>query len=394
MTVIANLFAAKPDGTYYTSGAYHTQGVYTVEHNSSNSTVYIWQLGNAAWGGLLADHTFSYNTATKIWSDVGSSNPVQVCNGSTFANTTSSSANQQTVSFWQGSTSKLFELDNPYYTTGPTVTQTRITHTGIIPNASGFTVRNPNPGPFYSKTGAHRFQIKYYDQNEPSYNLTVTWTTASGTVSDSQTVTPASGDVQFTYNFSANAASDQPITGPITVSFNATLTHNNISYNAGDTVKTFQYYETGPYTASFSPNFGLPGQTITVSMIDDNPYPDYDTYMNYVSPNNSITNVLNGANNYRAIISPFHEGEGVYTGDTAGSYNIYGPFDSAANVNTSSSKLLANANYDANYIAPSTTSNGGGKPDRYPIIMTNLFNRNRSIYSIGMTHKDTWNLFL
>ena len=40
-----------------------------------------------------------------------------------------------------------------------------------------------------------------------------------------------------------------------------------------------------------------------------------------------------------------------------------------------------------------TTSNGGGKPDRYPLIMTNLFNRNRSLYSIGMTHKDTWDLF-
>ena len=47
------------------------------------------------------------------------------------------------------------------------------------------------------------------------------------------------------------------------------------------------------------------------------------------------------------------------------------------------------------YVAPvTTTSNGGGKPDRYPIIMTNLFNRNRSLYSIGMTHKDTWDLFL
>jgi len=47
------------------------------------------------------------------------------------------------------------------------------------------------------------------------------------------------------------------------------------------------------------------------------------------------------------------------------------------------------------YVAPvSTTSHGGGKPDRYPLIMTNLFNRNRSIYSIGMTHKDTWDLFL
>jgi len=47
------------------------------------------------------------------------------------------------------------------------------------------------------------------------------------------------------------------------------------------------------------------------------------------------------------------------------------------------------------YVAPvTTTSNGGGRPDRYPLIMTNLFNRNRSLYSIGMTHKDTWDLFL
>ena len=47
-----------------------------------------------------------------------------------------------------------------------------------------------------------------------------------------------------------------------------------------------------------------------------------------------------------------------------------------------------------NYTPPvSTPSNGGGKPDRYPLIMTNLFNRNRSVYSIGMTHKDTWDLF-
>lgn len=48
------------------------------------------------------------------------------------------------------------------------------------------------------------------------------------------------------------------------------------------------------------------------------------------------------------------------------------------------------------YVAPvsTQTSHGGGRPDRYPIIMTNLFNRNRSIYSIGMTHKDTWDLFL
>lgn len=35
-----------------------------------------------------------------------------------------------------------------------------------------------------------------------------------------------------------------------------------------------------------------------------------------------------------------------------------------------------------------TTSNEGGKRRRYPIISTNLFDRQKSIFSIGMTHKD------
>ena len=41
------------------------------------------------------------------------------------------------------------------------------------------------------------------------------------------------------------------------------------------------------------------------------------------------------------------------------------------------------------YVAPvSTTSDGGSKPRRYPIISTNLFDRQKTIFSIGLTHKD------
>jgi hypothetical protein len=38
--------------------------------------------------------------------------------------------------------------------------------------------------------------------------------------------------------------------------------------------------------------------------------------------------------------------------------------------------------------APVTTTSNGGRKRRYPIISTNLFDRQRSIYSIGLTHKD------
>ena len=42
-----------------------------------------------------------------------------------------------------------------------------------------------------------------------------------------------------------------------------------------------------------------------------------------------------------------------------------------------------------------TLSTSGGGPRRYPLIMTNLFDRQRSDYAIGKTHKDlnTGNLF-
>ena len=108
-TQITNLFAS------HASGTYQTQGCYTAIHSSSTSTLFVYQIGNPSWGGLLADHTISYDTNSKIWADVGSSNPYYVCDGSTWADTTASSANQQTVSFWQSNTAKLFELTNPYY---------------------------------------------------------------------------------------------------------------------------------------------------------------------------------------------------------------------------------------------------------------------------------------
>jgi hypothetical protein len=41
-----------------------------------------------------------------------------------------------------------------------------------------------------------------------------------------------------------------------------------------------------------------------------------------------------------------------------------------------------------------TSSRGSNYDDRFPLITTNLFNRQRSVYAIGMTHKDTWDLFL
>ena len=121
-TQITNFFAS------HASGDYQTQGCYTVIHSSSTSSLFVYQIGNPSWGGLLADHTISYDTNSKIWADVGSSNPYYVCDGSSWADTTASSTNQQTVSFWQNNTAKLFELTNPYYEPPTLVSSINITN--------------------------------------------------------------------------------------------------------------------------------------------------------------------------------------------------------------------------------------------------------------------------
>lgn len=364
---------------------------------TTNPTKYLYQLNNTS-----ANRNIEYDVSTNQWNANPSTNgnhdpSIFISAGSSGSSIiTPSNANSTLhIGYVANAGTHWMASFSVVYTSGPNVTVTRTAHTGIIlNNNNNFTIKSPSPGSYYEKTGPRKFKIKFLDLNEPTnYLIQVKWTTLTGVISDIQTISSSPGDIELEYE--GTAPSNIPVYGPITVQIdNYTVTNNNIQYSPGTVFNSFQYHETGPHTASFSPNFGLPGQTITVSMVDTNPYPDYNTWINYVSPNNSIANVLNANNNHDLIISPFHEGSGVYTGDTDGSYYLYGPFTSAASVNTSSSKLLASATYDTNYVAPPTTSNGGGKPDRYPLIMTNLFNRNRSLYSIGMTHKDTWDLFL
>lgn len=265
---------------------------------------------------------------------------------------------------------------------GPTVTQTRTAHSGIIPSAVDFTIRNPSPGDFYTKTGAGKFKIKFLDQNEPAtYVLRVTWTTLNGTIEDTQIITQGSGDIELEYT--GTSPSNTPVYGPITLQIDQAIYNNGQQYIANTIFKTFTYHETGPFTASFSPDFGLPGQSVNVIVADTNPFPDETSHFWYRGFDGTVH-----ANDHN-----FHiDASGTTTGTTTftsthGNYNLY----KGTRYDTSS--LLATANYDTNYVA-TTTSNGGGKPDRYPLIMTNLFNRNRSLYSIGMTHKDTWDLFL
>jgi len=362
------------------AGSYQGNYDYRLRQTTSTHAIYDgWVTNQSRWIG--ATHTnlsikvgidanaSDYNT----WSDNGSSDPATVV------------VVGNNIQLLNGSNGLIYEFVKPTtasWISLPTVTQTRTAHSGIIPSAVGFTIRNPSPGDFYTKTGAGKFKIKFLDQNEPgTYVLRVTWTTLTGTIEDSQVITQGSGDIELEYT--GTSPSNTPVYGPITLQIDQTIYNNGQQYIANTIFKTFTYHETGPFTASFSPNFGLPGQSVNVIVTDTNPFPDETSHFWYRGFDGTVH-----ANDHN-----FHiDASGTTTGTTTftsthGNYNLY----KGTRYDTSS--LLATANYDTNYVA-TTTSNGGGKPDRYPLIMTNLFNRNRSLYSIGMTHKDTWDLFL
>lgn len=363
-----------------TSGAWHTAFTYKVTSISGSTVILkLAQPDGTLWTN---NHDIKYDTSTGVWSDHNLVNdPQYLTSTSTYAQTTSTSSYPTSIHCWGSTTNDLkLVLTAPSWAqaSGTSVSQSRSAHSGTVTESLDNTLSAPNPGIFYEKTGQHRFQIKYFDQTDSitGYNVTVAWQTSSGTVSDTQSVSTASGDLQLTYNFSANNASDQPITGAITVSFDVDMYYNGTEYVAGNTVLTFQYYSVGPYAASFSPATGIPGQPITVNIADDNPYPDENSTLQFEqTPGGSlISATLSNANNYSLSINQAFTSE-------VGTYKIY---DSDNNV-------VATATYTD---APEQNGRGGNYDDRFPLITTNLFNRQRSVYAIGMTHKDTWDLFL
>lgn len=347
---------------------YYYQTVNTNEH------IYSFSYNGATITPNSNYETIVYKTNQSAWFDYdGSTNPFSL----TTANgiTTGTDNTGAVIMKWGHSGYP----DPTIVSSGPTVTSGRVARSGSIPLATAFTVRFPT----MTKTDSQRIKIQWYDQNEPNtgYNMTVTWQTASGEHSSTQAITQGSGDIYLDFILSAQAF--QIKNGLVKLQISIPVYYNGLLYGADAIFKTFTYHETGPFTASFSPDFGLPGQSVNVIVADTNPFPDETSQFWFRGFDGTVH-----ANDHN-----FHiDASGTTTGTTTftsthGNYNLY----KGTRYDTSS--LLATANYDTNYVT-TTTSNGGGKPDRYPLIMTNLFNRNRSLYSIGMTHKDTWDLFL
>ena len=326
---------------------------YDVHLNSTNT----W------WSATQSVQGIKVDTNDNTWYDDGANDPV----------TLSLSNGTISVIGGYGGTQTLYTFTKPTTPSwnnpdGPDVTSARTSHSGIIPNASDFTIRNPNPGTLYERTGSGKFKIKFYDQNEPfgGYNITINWTKMDDTsASHTETVSAAAGDYSIEIDTSSYGGVKN--NSNITITFNSNTFFNGTSFTAGDVLSTWTYIANGPFTGSFTPNSGQPGTTVTLSIQDSNNYPEQSRVVSYELPNGNKTNVtLNSANSWQF--------QTTFTA-SLGTAKIY---DTDVN-NQNSSNVIATGVY--------SNTIGNAKRDGYPMIMTNLFNRNRSIYSIGMTHK-------
>jgi hypothetical protein len=306
-------------------------------------------------GGII-----KYKSGT--WSDHGTGSP----------NTISLSGTTVTLSqsgIWGTFTSP--------YPSGPSVTYGPA-H-GALPTTTGFSVYNLN----FTKVGDREYRISYQQKNAPpnSYSVRVSHTISNGSPmnSDYTVTTAASGQTINLISGSLYGTGAQA--GTITPQNNTPLTIRFMDFDAklgsaGATISQGLIFYTWTYlyddlTATFTPSSGAPGTVFDFTLTgSDDSYASSNT-ATLTDPSGTVTTFTKNAE------GQFHDSVTNVT-SIEGDYTVEHP--TGVNRGTST--------YD-NSGPPivNTTSNGEGKR-RYPIISTNLFDRQKSIFSIGKTHKD------
>jgi hypothetical protein len=330
-----------------------------------------------------------YDSANSKWVDLSNGQPSKVSDTAIVNNTpvsgSSTGANPAEVFLWNNNGDQfLGKFANPFLPSGPTVTYGP-SH-GALPTSTGFTVYNLT----FTKVGDREYRISYQHKNAPpnSYRVRVEHTDINGTPqpSDFIVTTAASGQTINLKSGSLYGTGPQAAWGTPQNNTNIHIRFRDFDAklgSAGSTIEQGHIFTTWTYlynnlNATFTPSSGVPGTIFNFTLTgSDDSYASSNT-ATLTDPSGTVTTFTKNAE------GQFHDSVTNVT-SVEGNYTVEHP----AGVNRSTST------YD-NSGPPivETTSNGGGKPDRYPLIMTNLFNRNRSIYSIGMTHKDTWDLFL
>jgi len=362
--------------------------------NSSGSYYYDW-----VWAGGYSNawsFTINNNVVTDLATDtphgfVASSSTTPPANGANSSTdypatgTATISATNKYLHIFDSVNDQKFYVDvSSLVVSGPTVNYGP-SH-GALPTSTGFTVYNLN----FTKVGDREYKISYQQKNAPNYSYTVriSHTISNGSYQDTDyTVTTAASGQTINLK-SGSLYGTGPQAATTTPQNNSNLTIRFMDFNAklgstGPTIGQGLIFNTWTYlynnlNATFTPSSGVPGTIFNFTLTgSDDSYASSNT-ATLTDPSGTVTTFTKNAE------GQFHDSVTNVT-SIEGNYTVEHP----AGVNRGTST------YD-NSAPPVvvTTSNGGGKPDRYPLIMTNLFNRNRSIYSIGMTHKDTWDLFL
>lgn len=362
------------------SGGFGTSTTYTCIEGLSTGRALYRITSDVSSGASGHDIKFVPSTG---WLDAGSADPNKFRAGTSSSSSVITPATTATELFLFSSTTFLTAL-NTGYSSGPTVTYGP-TH-GALPASTGFTVHNLN----FSKMGDREYRISYQQKNAPasSYTVRVSHDNQYGnpTNTDFTVTTAAAGN---TINLeSGSLYGTGPQAAVTTPKNNGTLSIRFMDFDAklgtaGSTIGQGLIFHSWTYLynniiASFTPSSGVPGTVFNFTLTgSDDSYASTNT-ATLTDPSGTVTTFTKNA--YGQFLSSVTNVTSI-----EGDYTVEHP----AGVNRGTST------YD-NSGPPIvvTTSNGGGKPDRYPLIMTNLFNRNRSLYSIGMTHKDTWDLFL
>ena len=362
--------------------------VIAAENTSANTIdfdlLYVYAAGSANTGT-----TITFNYVTGVISDAHTNNDpdsFSLSETGTYNTSLTLTATDTNIHIKRGNGNYLgyFQLTGWTIATGPTVTYGP-SH-GALPIASGFTVYNLN----FSKMGDREYRISYQQKNAPpsSYTVRVSHDNQYGipqstdftvtTAATGNTINLESGSL---YGTGPNATVPTPANnGTISIrfmNFDAKLGSSGSTVTQGQILNTWTYLYNN-LIATFTPSSGVPGTIFNFTLTgSDDSYASSNT-ATLTHPNGNVTTrTKNTYGQFEMALSNITSIEGDYTVEHPTGVNR-----GTSTYDNSGPPIVV------------TTSNGGGYPDRYPLIMTNLFNRNRSLYSIGMTHKDTWDLFL
>jgi hypothetical protein len=368
-------------------------GAFNYAYLSTSGTVHKYRKS-----GETDDYTdISFDTSDNKWRDVGAGQPAAFWNltqdssGAQSGNPSIACASGDSIKLTQGGTSgNRGTFTQPTFSSGPTVTsitvaqetastrQFTVTHGGTLSASDiSYTINGTDITTFGS----------------PSTPITNLQSTSTGSTFDSYTLSTQGshsiniGDVFL--NFYVLSSTN--------IENNEIVSNNNISV----TFPNVDVNSTGPWTNQLGTL--VSGTTTSIRSFSNN------RVRIKLLNNLKITSIMihksfNSNTGYSVIIEHWDYGNTsngfpAYTSQVqyVDPDTLYESTGSPNKLITLPSGMLVdtyNWNFATVNVQSTTTSNGGGKPDRYPLIMTNLFNRNRSIYSIGMTHKDTWDLFL